>query len=265
MKVAGVYIYPYKGGPGLAVPAAVITPRGFVGDRRYMVVGTDGVFLTQRSHPALGQPRARITDDGFVLHTPSLGDLKISPPTDRPSDERVGVRVWSDEVRALPCGEEADAWFSALLGEPTRLVYMPDDSFRPTDGRPDVPLSFADGYPFLIANTASLEDLNARIPGAPVPMEAFRPSIVIEGAAPWEEDDWGTLHIGEAEFVCLTSCERCAVTTYDPAFPDRPRRDNEPLRTLAKFRRDERNKVLFARNAIATSAGTIRVGAPVSH
>ena len=120
----------------------------------------------------------------------------------------------------------------------------------------------ADVYPILVTNTASLEDLGRRMQGAPPPMLAFRPNVVIDSDTPWAEDDWEVLRVGDAVLQCTTGCERCSVTTLDPAAPDRPRPDGEPLRTLAKFRRRD-GKVIFGRNAIVRSPGLVTAPADV--
>ena len=257
MRVAALYIYPYKGGPAAAVDRVETTPRGFAHDRRFMVTTPSGGFLTQRTHPALGRARAVVGENGLFLSAEDLGEVVVEWPTHAST---IDVQVWSDAVAALRTSDAADDFFTALVGEPAQLVYMPEHAHRPVDGHADLPLSFADGYPYLIANTASLDDLNVRIPGDPVPMAAFRPNIVVEGAHAWAEDEWTSVAVGDAVLTCTTNCERCSVTTLDPSYPDRPRRDGEPLRTLAKFRRNARGKVDFARNAILDRAGTITVG-----
>ncbi len=260
MKVAALFIYPLKSGPAIAVDGWEATMRGFAHDRRYMVTSPDGAFMTQRANPALGRAAAELTGDGVRFTAEGVGDLVIHQPQ---GDERTAVTVWSDRVAALRVSDAADDFFTTLLGEPAQLVYMPDDVHRGADQNPEHPLSFADGFPYLLATSASLGDLNLRITGDAVPMAAFRPNIVIDGAHAWAEDHWATLRIGEAEFTCATNCERCSITTLDPVRPDRPRRDGEPLRTLAKFRRNDRGKVDFARNALLSKAGSVRVGDPV--
>ena len=138
---------------------------------------------------------------------------------------------------------------------------MPEAGERTTLGRDDVRVSFADESPYLMANSASLDDLNDRIDGSRVAMEAFRPNLVVDGQTAWVEDTWDVLQVGEARFEMLHPCRRCSMTTLDPERPDRPRADGEPLRTLASFRRNAAGKVLFGVYAVCLNPGAaVHVG-----
>lgn len=248
MKVASLHIYPVKSIAGVELDRAETAARGFVGDRRFMVIDETGNFLSQRTHPQLGHVRAEGANRSWILRHDAAQPLPISDG----AGDRVDTTVWSDDVVARRVSQAADAWFTELLEEPVRLVSMPAEPVRATgDGDP---VSFADGYPYLIAVDASLDDLNDRIDGAPVPMAAFRPNIVVTGADPWAEDDWTQLTIGDAVFDVISPCERCRITTLDPRSPGRPRADNEPLRTLATFRRGD-GGVIFAVNAVCRTPG----------
>lgn len=258
MRVTNLYVYPIKSGPAVARHETDAVERGLAHDRRFMVVDAQGKFLSQRSHPALG--RHTLAIDGAALQMTADGVGSCEVALEPAGGDSLEVRVWSDAVTAVTVSADADAFFSALLGAEARLVYMPDSSRRPVSGFDAMAVSFADGYPVLVANTASLADLNARIDGAPLPMLAFRPNVVIETDQPWAEDAWGTLPLGDAVLECASGCERCSMTTLDPAWPDRPRADGEPLRTLAKFRRDASGKVIFGRNAVVKTPGVLRLG-----
>lgn len=262
MRVTNLYLYPIKSGPAVAVEHAATQERGFENDRRFMVTSPAGKFMTQRSHPALGRCRVELEGDTLRVHAPEVGAFAC--PLEPRGGEALGVRVWSADVAARLVSSDADAFFSTLLGEPARLVHMPEDERRPVGGFEEVAVSFADGFPYLVTNTASLVDLNERIEGPPLPMLAFRPNIVVQADTPWDEDHWNALSIGGVGVRCVSNCERCSVTTLDPMRPDRPRPDGEPLRTLAKFRRNADGKVDFGRNALADVGQTIRVGDPVS-
>lgn len=258
MRISHLFVYPIKSGPGISVEVADAQQRGLVNDRRFMVTAPGGKFMSQRSHPALGRCAMRIEGERLLLEAPGVGSCACPlEPTAGPSVE---VSIWSDTVAASRVSDELDAFFTTLLEEPAQLVHMPEQTRRPVEGFDDLAVSFADGYPVLVANTASLVDLNARIEGRPVPMAAFRPNIVVEPERAWAEDDWAMLRSGTTALECSTGCERCSITTLDPARPDRPRADGEPLRTLAKFRRDDSGKVIFGRNAVVRGAGPLRVG-----
>lgn len=253
MKIQTLNLSPLKSGALSSVAEAVCGERGFVGDREWMVVDADSKFLTQRNTPLLGLLRAepfgdtlRLTFEGESVEALATGE--VGP-----------VRVWSSEVEAQYTQPEVDRWLSGVLGRDARLVRR--RGFRATDGDwAKVPLSFADGYPYLIANTASLADLNHRIEGAPLVMDAFRANLVVDTTAAWAEDTWKRVRMGEAEFEVTTPCERCKITTLDPVDPRVVRRDGEPLKTLATFRRHG-SGVVFAVNAVCLTPGaTIRVG-----
>jgi uncharacterized protein YcbX len=256
MRVTNLYVYPIKSGPSVALKQARAVERGLAHDRRFMVVDERGTFLSQRSHPVLGRYAIELGEGALQLRAESVGAVEV--PLQPAGGETLEVRVWSDSVQASTVSAQADAFFSALLESPARLVYMPDASRRPVSGFDALAVSFADGYPVLVTNTASLDDLNERIDGEDLPMLAFRPNVVIETQQPWAEDQWSTLELGDAVLECTSGCERCSMTTLDPASPDRPRSDGEPLRTLAKFRRDASGKVIFGRNAVVTTAGILR-------
>lgn len=275
--VAGLWVYPVKSLGAVPVPGARVGPLGLAGDRRWMLVDAEGWAVTQRERPAMVQLRVTLDGeeldgeeaDGIVADArgpvtvlaPDGASLRLTPPA--PGAPRRRVRLFDDTVDAAECGADADAWFSARLGAPVRLVYLPDDVVRPVDPRYAAPgdrAAFSDGYPVLVAAQASLDDLNARLAARgepPVGIERFRPNVLVAGTAPYAEDDWRTLHAGDVALALVKPCARCVITTVDPA---RGRAAGpEPLRTLAEYRRAG-SKVLFAQNAVVRAAGTLRVG-----
>jgi hypothetical protein len=171
--------------------------------------------------------------------------------------------VWSSTCNAVTVGQEADEWFSQYLGMPCALVYMPDESKRfsnPEFGGEGRRVGFADGYAYLVTNEASLAELNGRLADrghAPVPMNRFRPNIVVKGAAAWAEDDWRDLAISTARLRTSKPCGRCQVTTTDQATGEVL--GPEPLATLSTYR-DSPFGVRFGMNLVALEEGTIRVG-----
>jgi hypothetical protein len=220
-----------------------------------MVVDPEGTFLTLRTHPGLAQVTVIQEGEGLRVATERHGECQI--PYVGSNAPRRRVEVWGDGVEARDAGEPAAAWFGAVLGIPCRLVYMPDTSIRPVDpayGAAGDQVSFADGYPLLLASMASLAALNGRLE-RPVPMSRFRPNIVIEGADAFAEDGWKGIRIGEVRLRIVKPCARCVAITLDPATGSF---DKEPLRTLSHFRR-RGNEVLFAQNAIPDSGGWIRM------
>lgn len=256
MNVSSLHIYPIKSIAADSLDHAICGGRGFEGDRRYMVVNPDGRFLTQRTVPELGLIHF---DDGQLT---SRGHRPID--VGNPTNQQRKVQIWNTSVGAQAMNPEIDLWISQVIGQPAHLVFMGDSNSRLIDERlfDEAEVSFADGYPYLIANTASLADLNKRITGPEVPMQSFRPNIVVESQEAWAEDHWKTLQIGDAIFDIVSPCKRCKVTTLEPEDPRIRRRDGEPLRTLASFRRHA-GGVIFAVNATCRTPGVvIRRGDP---
>ena len=196
------------------------------------------------------------------------GDL---PPLhlDMPSQatERIEVSIWSDTVSAPVASDEANAWFSRLLGQPVRAVYMDAAAHRPVDrdyGRASDEVSFADGFPLLIASAASLADLNARI-GESLPMARFRPNLVLTGAEAWAEDSWQRLRIGDIEIDLVKPCARCIMTTQDQMTGARGGPDPMPAMRRLRMSADRRVAgVLFGWNAVPRREGAVHVGDTVS-
>lgn len=270
MRVSGLFIYPVKSCRGLAVASAAVDAWGFRDDRRYMVVSaTDGKFLTQRTHPRLALIETGLSATALTLAAPGHGDIAV-PRSQLPvSKTIIPVTVWSDTVQAEDCGDEPAEWLSRFLGLPLRLAHMGADFHRPVKpkrARPGDQVSFADGAPFLLTTEASLHDLNDRIVargGEGVPMDRFRPNIVLTDCAPWTEDTLGTFRLGDVRFRNGWPCARCIVTTTDQQTAERGK---EPLATLATFRRDadDPTDVNFGINLVhETKTGTIRLGDPL--
>ncbi len=258
MRLAELRIFPVKALRGIEVGQARVEPWGLEGDRRWMVVDAAGRFLTQRELPAMACVRAAPTPHGIELR---VRDRTLSVPFPAPGTATIPVTVWRDVVEARLAGPEAHALLGEALGRPCRLVWLHDTRGRATDARyapAGSTVSFADGFPLLLAAQASLADLNARLE-APVTMGRFRPNVTIDGGAAWEEDGWTRIRIGEVAFAVVKPCERCVVTTIDPETGERPDK-TEPLRTLARFRRDARGGVMFGQNLVPETEGTIRIG-----
>lgn len=257
--LSAIWTYPLKSASGLSSAEAVVERRGLAGDRRWMLVDERGTFVSQRTHPRLALIGVERIAGGLRLSAPNQPVIKVAEPA--ASAQRHPVTVWGDAVTAAVAPDEAHAWCSAHLGENVQLVFMPDAARRNVDAdyavHDDDVVSFADGYPLLLASAASLADLNARL-DAPLPMNRFRPNVVIDDAEPWAEDTWRRLRIGEVILRSVKPCGRCSVTTVDQRTAERGK---EPLKTLATFRRRaETGKVYFGWNVIPETTGRIRVG-----
>ncbi|HEU4422691.1 MAG TPA: MOSC domain-containing protein, partial [Pilimelia sp.] len=231
------------------------------------MVDETGTALTQRDIPAmvLIQPLAR-AGGGLVLRTPGMPDLDVPEPA---GVDLVDVTVWKDTLAASPAGTPADDWLSAALDRKVRLVWLDDPTRRvvnPEYGEPGDRVGFADGYPLLLANAASLDAVNGWLVESgsiegPLPMTRFRPNVVISGAPPWAEDEWvrGRIRIGGVAFRVAKPCDRCVVTTTDQETGER---GHEPLRVLGRHR-NVGQKLLFGVNLIPDAQGPIAVGDPI--
>ena len=263
LTLTGLYLYPIKSLGGIPLTEAVVEPRGLRHDRRWLLVDGQNRFLTQRTDATLALLAVALGPDALhVRHRarPELGELRV--PLTEPPTAPIDVVIWDDIVLARPVSAEADAWFSAALNRPTRLVYMPDSTHRPVDpGRApaDAIVSFADAYPYLVVGQAALDHLNTRLTAAgetAVPMDRFRPTLVFAGGKPHAEDEWEDFQIGAVAFRGVKPCARCVVTTINQQTAEAGK---EPLRTLSTYRRDGA-KVLFGQNVVPRGIGVVRVG-----
>lgn len=260
MQIGDLRLYPVKSCRGYSVPQAELKSRGFEYDRRAMIVSHSGDFLTQRSHPKLAQITAKM-EAGLCVYI----DTHAVPVAF--SDQRMAVRVWHDTVSARIAEAATNAALSDFLGEPVSLVIMDEASERHTDSDfgTSSAVSFADGFPYLITTTASLRALE-RSAGTSIPMDRFRPNIVIETDTPWCEDDWARVKIGDVTLETVKPCTRCVVTTLDQSTGDAVGQTTMDalIKTRARSGRWGRG-VVFGVNAITRDTGAIlSVGMPVS-
>ncbi len=267
LRVAALYCYPVKSCAGISLSRADIGPMGIRYDRQWLVVDERGVFVAQRGDTggralgirSLGQVETAIGAEALTLRATGMDPLVL--PLGGRDGERVTVGIWSSRVGAVDQGAEAADWLSAYLSRERpgryRLVRMPEDEVRSAN-RGQGRLAFADGYPFLVISTASLADLNRRMP-VPLPVNRFRPSIVLDADEPYVEDRLGRIRIGRVELQGTTRCVRCPIPTFDQRSGARGK---EPLRTLATYRRTARG-VVFGRNFNHAGTGRIAIGDPV--
>ncbi|GAB2959552.1 MOSC domain-containing protein [Hymenobacter coalescens] len=257
LSLTELYLYPVKSLGGLRVPEAQITPRGLRHDRRWLVVDQRGQFLTQRTEPRMALLHLEYAHNGFIIRHIQRPDLRpLLVPFEAEHKGTQFVTVWDDMVFAFRGLREHDEWLSEALNQPVRLVHMPEAALREADGG-EAPglVSFADAFPFLLIGQASLDDLNRRLP-APVPMNRFRPNLVVGGAEAYAEDRWHEFRLGELTFRGIRPCARCVLTTTDQ---QTAQRGPEPLRTLASYR-TVGHKVMFGMNVVGPEQGWLRVG-----
>jgi uncharacterized protein YcbX len=284
MHISEIIIYPVKSLAGISVESAIVERCGLRHDRRWMLTTPEGRFITQRECPKMATLSVWIEEDGTGLGVAAdrFGDVYV--PNEVDSEKRQQVTIWNSVCEAEVYGAALNEWFSDVLEMECQLVRMPNETARPINQRFDSGgdiVSFADGYPLLAIGEASLEDLNRRIEDQHagrlpavrrLPMNRFRPNIVVAGSEAYAEDKWEKIRVGDAVFRSTKPCERCVITTVDQSAGETD--GKEPLKTLAAFRmaRDvmpERYEefglnptaVLFGMNLVSENPGAeIRVG-----
>jgi uncharacterized protein YcbX len=264
MRVASLHTYPIKSGYRVDETLVEVEPCGFAGDRRWLVVNEAGKALTQRELTTMTRLRPQYTEKGLLIRAVGSADLDLATPTGEVLEP---VTVWSVTFDAAPAGPLADEWVSAVVGQDVRLFYQDDPTRRPVDlvfGQDGDQVSFADGYPVLLATEGSLDALNDWLVEdgeEPVPMTRFRPNIVVAGAPAWAEDTWvgGRVRVGAVTFRAAKACSRCVLTTIDPETGERGR---QPLKMLGR-RRKFPDGLHFAINLIPDSGGSLAVDDPV--
>lgn len=266
MRVESLRIHSVKSTRTLPVRHAAVERSGLANDRRWAVVDPDGEPLTARTHDRLLSVTATPDATGaLTLTTETLESLHVPVPLDGPP---VAVRI-SRLEKATAAGPAPDAWFSDLLEKPVRLVWLDNPARRPVStghgGLPGDPLSLADAGPLLLTTLASLRRLNEWIAATdtptPLPMDRFRPNVVVDAAIePFVEDRWRRIRIGDIDYRFAECCPRCVLTTIDP---DTRAHGKEPIRTLSRYRRWD-GATWFGIRIVPTRPGSIRVGDTVT-
>ncbi|OEY67387.1 MOSC domain-containing protein [Marinobacter sp. X15-166B] len=255
LRIEALFTYPVKSLAGLPVTTLALDDFGPSGDRRWMIVDEEGHFVTQRSRPELALIATTVTQGTVAIEVPGHPSMTLVP------GQRVRrVKVWGDWVDAVVAESGPAEAISQHCGAPLQLVYMPDTTFRRVDPgrvRDDRRVGFADGFPFLVVNQQSLDDLNRRL-DHPVDIRRFRPNIVVSGAPAWDEDEWRELQIGGLAFDLVKPCSRCIMTTVDPDTGINSA-GAQPLRTLGQFRRTL-DGVIFGMNAVHRGEGSLASG-----
>jgi uncharacterized protein len=260
ITVSSLLYYPIKACRGFEVDSSQVERMGLQHDRRMMVTTPDGTFLTQREYPRLALVTPTLKDGMLELSAPEFDSLCINIQTSGTSHP---VTVWKSKgVAAIDQGEEAAQWFSDWLETEVRLVHFADGYKRTVNEKyavnADDHTGFADGYPILVISEESLQDLNSRLE-TPVPMDRFRPNIVVKGCDPFAEDTWNRIQIGDVKLAIVKPCARCEVTTIDKATLERSK---EPLKTLGKYRKHELGAI-FGQNVIPLNGGSLQLGMSV--
>lgn len=222
VTVTGIHVYPVKSMRGICLQVATLTSKGLLNDRQWMVADSGGRFVTQRDKPGLALVTTSLDECGVTLSLPGHGSVTI--PFERIDGEPVVTRVWKDACETVDQGPEISAWLTQALASetPLRLVRMAPGFKRSLNKAPllgeGTTTGFADAAPFLVANEASLGELNANLKSASlagVPMNRFRPNIVISGIEAFAEHRLRSVAAPHYQLDMRYPCERCVVTTID--------------------------------------------------
>jgi uncharacterized protein YcbX len=259
--VTALHVYPVKSCRGLSPPVAALGAAGLEDDRRWLVIAPDGRFLTQREAPRLALVETAVDGGVLTLRVPDGPRCVVERSPDAASR---AVVVWRDRCAGVDCGDAPAALLSRFLGREVRLVEFDPTVGRRADpawaGEVVAPVRYADGFPLLLASEESLADLNGRLP-APLPMERFRPNIVVRGLGAFGEDRVRELRSGAIRLRPVKACTRCSITTTNQATGEVA--GDEPLRTLKGYRWDARLRgVTFGQNVVvvAGDGATLAVG-----
>lgn len=260
MHLSGLHWYPIKSCRGISAEHVTLDARGIVGDREYLVVDADGGFLTQREHPRLALVAPEPGEPGFAVSAPGHGRCDWAPRT---TGHRIAVTIWNDRCTGVDQGDAPAEWFSDLLGAKCRLVRFAVDHPRRVDPTyapsSSDQVAFSDGYPLLAVTEEAVAELNRRLPAA-LPMNRFRPNLVVRGAEAGADDRWSRIRIGAMGASVVKPCIRCRITTTDQRTGEV---GVEPLRTLRTYRYVPGTGVWFGQNVCHDGPGTLRVGDPV--
>lgn len=248
-----LYVHPVKSMRGLQLSHALAGAEGLAFDRVFMLTDADGTFITARQFPQMLLFTPVILPGGLHLTAPD-GQSRIV----RFADSAQPVEVWGNHFTAYPAPEAINTWLSGYLDQSVTLCWTGEHNHRRVKRFPTVPLSFADGYPYLLISEASFLDLQRRCP-AGVTLTQFRPNLVVTGTEAYAEDSWHHLRIGEVEFEVVKPCSRCGLTTVNVEQGNK-HPQGEPLRTLQGYRSADDGNVDFGQNVIARTTGIVRVG-----
>ncbi|MFK8164540.1 MAG: MOSC domain-containing protein [Lewinella sp.] len=248
MQVHKLYRYPVKSLGGQSVTELKPEIRGFQDDRRWMFIEENGQFISRRNVPAMCEHAAEVHGDELRFVRVADGSILGAVAGAREGERSIDVTVWDDTLTATLIEDEGIPAIAEGLGIPgARLVYMGPDNRRPVDPRfakTGEEVSFADGFPYLVTGTASLNDLSSRV-GESLDELRFRPNIIVDTNTPFEEDNWTALSVGSHQFRLPKPCARCIMITQEPETGDRNLR---VLAELSAYRKVGR-KVMFGMNA----------------
>jgi uncharacterized protein len=251
--ISELNVFPVKSCRGISLQIGEVRATGFDGDRHWMIINEKGRYLSQRELPRMALISPALTASGLILNAPGMPQLDLTADS---KCAHIEVTVMMDRCTALDCGDAAAQWLTQFLGRPVRLARFNPDTTRAIhpslwQGESDSKIEFSDAFPFLILSENSLDDLNTKL-ATPLPMNRFRPSIVLRGLQPYDEDRIHSLVAGDVRLQMVRPCTRCAITTTNQTTGEA--RGPEPLTTLKAFRwSKEPRGVIFGHYAVVAA------------
>jgi uncharacterized protein YcbX len=257
--VKELYIYPIKSLAGIKCKSLKTEEMGFENDRRWMLIDEENHFMTQRKYPMMSQFYPEISKGEInVSYEGKKHDFLMTENL----QEAILSEVWDDESKVVEVNKATSKWFSEQLGLICKLVKIlnkGDRKHSSTKLNKTLNVSLADGYPYLLIGTKSLDFLNEKLEEK-ISISRFRPNIVITTETPHEEDAFDTFKIGNVDFKNAKRCERCIMINNNPTNGEVKK---EPLKTLSTYRKVN-NSVLFGTNVVALNYDVIQLGDKVS-
>jgi uncharacterized protein len=269
VTVQALNVHPVKSCGVVSLNEVLLIETGFEFDRAWMVVDADNQFVTQRELPRMALIQQTLKHTELVLRAPGMLALHLALDA---VQEACRVQVWKDEVAAYDMGDLAAQWFSDFLGRPLRLArFDPAQrrlSSREWTGEIEAENAFSDGYPILVASSASLDELNRRLGASgqgAVTMARFRPNLVLDGLDAHGEDHldeiWFATDEGPIGLKLVKPCARCSIPDVEPATGEPGHAVGD---ALAAYRADARlqGALTFGMNAVVVDGieRALRVG-----
>ena len=258
VSVRELWVYPVKSLAGLQVDSLSFDHNGPMGDRRWMLVDERGRFVTQRSQMLMALYRLAQVDGRIQVTSPKGHTLLLPVPQSSQTYPEITVTVWKDELTGYEVDTTASEWFSEQLGMTVRLVWLGDASERrvpDAQASDDERVGFADGYPLLVCNQASLDEL-VNTTGLSLEQRRFRPNVVVDGLPASEELALGEWHLDEGMLALLKVCERCNIPSINPKTGVFEKATASLLKSACRFD----GRTVFGVNAVSRGVTKLRTG-----
>jgi len=280
-QVSRITIYPVKSLKGVDVDISDCSYTGIVAHKngslikdRCWVVLKGGNIVTGRQKPKMVLIVPSLHGDSLHLDAPGMDTVKLPAEIKYTDGKVTQFKVWGASVEGTDCGDDVANWLSAYLETPAlRLLYhaegnairrIQDVEKKWNKTAKDVDqVAYQDGFPLMLMSESSVTELNQRLSDNKVTVKQFRPNIAISNAlAPFDEDDWVDIFIGDAIFRNIKPCDRCIMTLIDPE-TGISNAEKEPLVTLRSYRLLEPElgqAPCMGINLVVLQPGTVRLG-----